>query len=199
MTQQWYDVFQYLKTFARYPIKTMGTTPPWPVVDLKITLSLLVCISAISGFLSGLFSKSLLVLLTSVLFFPISGLILSFAGSSVFYILFLFIYKEEEVNFLCLHRVIVIAILPYQVLRMFMGFTSLQLIIDSIALIITIILIAEGFTQQLRLPRRSIWTTTLIIGILVFSVKILPPFLERDQNIEDSSVLSPPVDVLEEK
>ena len=167
-------ILQYFKDFVRHPIKTIGQHPPWPVEDMRIVLFVFVLISLSAGLLAGLLSRSFLKLIGSILFFPISGIILSFILAFAFLLLFVIFYEktsefdEKKLRFLELHRIAVLALMPYQVLRIFMGFSFIGFFIEILAVLWSLFLMSEGFIQQLKLPKRNTWVISLgICGVVL--------------------------------
>lgn len=200
------NILNYLKGFATHPLKAMRLDPAWPVEDIKTTFFVLVMVSVVSGFVTGLVSKSILVLIGSVFFFPISGIVLSLSLAVLFYILFVVFQEKildlygEEIDFVNLHRVVVLAILPYQALRVFMGFDVLRFWVEIIAIIFTAFLLVEGFTTHLKLPRKGVWNATMACCLFILFFKIIPPLFDRDQRPdEEARIPQESLEILEEQ
>lgn len=158
-----FDSLKVLLDFAKNPVQGMKTLPEWKWPRLLILMG---AFAAICGVLRGVVNRSFLEMVSGVLVYPVSALLMIAIFSGLFYYIFLFFYKRQ----LSYHRIytnFTFAVLPSVLL------STVSYLVPPITLLgsaVTGLLLVVGFVDNFRLPKKAV--TKLIAGLFLIYVII---------------------------
>lgn len=158
-----FDSLKVLLGFAKNPVQGMKVLPEWSWSKLLILMG---GFAAICGILRGVVNRSFLDIISGVLVYPVSALLMISIFSGLFYYTFMFFYKRQ-LSYQRIYTNFTFAVLPSVLL------STISYLVPPITLLgsaVTGLLLVVGFVENFRLPRKSV--TKLIAGIFLIYVII---------------------------
>lgn len=152
------DSLKVLLDFARNPIQGMKTLPDWPWPKLLLLMG---AFAAACGFLRGIVNRSFLDMLSGLLVYPISTLLMMAIFSGLFYYIFLFFFKRE-ISYHRLYTHLTFASLPAVLLSTVSYLVPPITLLGSAAIGLLLIV---GFVENFQMNRQKI--TKLIGGLFL--------------------------------
>ncbi len=161
--QEIFDSLKVLLDFAKNPIQGMKTLPDWKWPKL---LFLMGGFAAICGVLRGVVNRSFLEMISGVLVYPVSALLMIAIFSGLFFYIFMFFYKRQ-LSYQRVYTHVTFAVLPSVLL------STVSYLVPPITLLgsaITGLLLIVGFVDNFRLPKKAV--TKMVSGLFLVYVII---------------------------
>lgn len=137
--------FEFFKKYIANPFLAIKSVPNWNLTEI---LFFQLSISAVLGLAASIFSKTYF----NLIFFPISSLMITFVGATLFYLLFSALFSRDF-DFYKIYMIVFLSHLPFLFLRIFKFWATPVEIIGFAA---TSILLTVGFVENFYLPKRKL-------------------------------------------
>ena len=150
------DIYLYLRGYLKNPVDAIKNVPNW---EWPVILGFYTVAAAACGLLSGVISLKFIMIVTGLLFFPISALVCAFILSGFFYYTFSFFY-HRQFDFKNIFSIVALSFLPFFALYTLSGLLSA---VNLVGFAASAVLLTVGLSEYTQLDKRKI--VKLIIGL----------------------------------
>jgi len=161
-----------LISFLKHPIQEIARVPNWSWTELVFVQ---VCLTAATGALTGLVSRSFLGVLSGIFLTPILTMV-TIAGSALFFYYVFQIFARQTLPFRRLVTVVFFANLPFFLLQVL---SSLVPPISLIGFAFSGVILAVGLIDNFQLPRQLVIRVTSLVFVTIFCIWIWGRFESR--------------------
>jgi hypothetical protein len=152
-----------LVKYLKHPVQEIHHIPDWSWEHLLIFQAI---ITAATGLLAGIASKSIFSILVQLIMTPILTLILIFVSCFFFYYAFQ-IFAEKTVPFRQLFQTVLFANIPFFIFQI--GATYLSLL-TMLGMAFTALILIVAFVEKFKLEKKIVMRMILGLYIIFFSI-----------------------------
>jgi hypothetical protein len=178
------ELAQFFIFFLKNPLRAMQVIPNW---DLPRIFGFLIFISVPSGLLSGLISRSPIMILWGLILLPLLAFISTGFVTALFYYSFLAVFKTK-VDLTRLFLVVVVASIPFMIIRVLVAMIP-PLVIIAVAA--SAILLTVGFVENFNLPRKKVLKMVGVFFAVFFVFWMLQMMNRARSNTDYKDRISP--------
>ena len=164
-----YEIKSSLTNYIKNPVSEIKTLPQW---NWQSILFAQIILTAATGALAGLLSKSILSILSGIILFPILTMI-TLGVSSVFFYYTFQIFSEKQIPFSRLFHLVFLANIPLFIFQIISNYLPP---VTLVGLLFTAFLLVVGLTENFSLNKKLVIKIISALYVLFFMVWIWSRF-----------------------